>query len=99
MTQTEKSVIRRVLLVDDDEAVRAMMSATLESKGAGGTDVQVAAQLPKSFSHASDSDTGIEVAFREVCPYLDPRLPRKPDRQKQQCEYSPLGFLNGDEYS
>ncbi len=58
MTQTEKSVIRRVLLVDDDEAVRAMMSATLESKGAGGTDVQVAAQLPKSFSHASDSDTG-----------------------------------------
>jgi DNA-binding response OmpR family regulator len=33
MTQTKTSVSRRVLLVDDDEAVRTMMSATLENKG------------------------------------------------------------------
>jgi len=33
VTQTKTSVSHRVLLVDDDEAVRAMMSATLEHKG------------------------------------------------------------------
>ena len=33
MTQTKTSVSHRVLLVDDDEAVRAMMGATLEGKG------------------------------------------------------------------
>jgi DNA-binding NtrC family response regulator len=33
MTQTKTSDSHRVLLVDDDEAVRTMMSATLESKG------------------------------------------------------------------
>jgi len=33
MTQTKTSVSHRVLLVDDDEAVRAMMDATLERKG------------------------------------------------------------------
>src|SRR5579863_592166 len=33
MTPIEKSVVHRVLLVDDDEAVRAMMNATLERKG------------------------------------------------------------------
>jgi DNA-binding response OmpR family regulator len=33
MTPTEKSIVHRVLLVDDDEAVRTMMNATLERKG------------------------------------------------------------------
>ena len=33
MTQTKTSVSHRVLLVDDDEAVRSMMTATLEHKG------------------------------------------------------------------
>jgi DNA-binding response OmpR family regulator len=33
MTQTKTSVSHRVLLVDDDEAVRAMMSMTLEGRG------------------------------------------------------------------
>jgi CheY-like chemotaxis protein len=33
MTQTKTSVSHRVLLVDDDEAVRSMMSMTLEGKG------------------------------------------------------------------
>ena len=33
MTQTKTSVSHRVLLVDDDEAVRDMMSVTLEGKG------------------------------------------------------------------
>jgi CheY-like chemotaxis protein len=33
MTQTKTSVSHRVLLVDDDEAVRDVMSATLEGKG------------------------------------------------------------------
>jgi len=33
MTQTKTSVSHRVLLVDDDEAVRTMMTATLEGKG------------------------------------------------------------------
>jgi len=33
VSQTKTSVSHRVLLVDDDEAVRAMMSATLERKG------------------------------------------------------------------
>ena len=33
MTQTKTSVSHRVLLVDDDEAVRDMMSMTLEGKG------------------------------------------------------------------
>jgi hypothetical protein len=33
MTPTERPVSHRVLLVDDDEAVRSMMNATLERKG------------------------------------------------------------------
>src|ERR1700682_4859324 len=33
MTQTKTGVSHRVLLVDDDEAVRSMMSRTLEGKG------------------------------------------------------------------
>jgi len=33
VTQTKTSVSHRVLLVDDDEAVRDMMSMTLEGKG------------------------------------------------------------------
>ena len=33
MTQAKTSVSRRILLVDDDDAVRTMMSATLERKG------------------------------------------------------------------
>jgi DNA-binding response OmpR family regulator len=33
MTQTKTSISHRVLLVDDDEAVRGMMSTTLEHKG------------------------------------------------------------------
>jgi DNA-binding response OmpR family regulator len=33
MTETKTSVLHRVLLVDDDEAVRSMMSMTLEGKG------------------------------------------------------------------
>lgn len=33
MSPTESPVLHRVLLVDDDDAVRAMMSATLERKG------------------------------------------------------------------
>src|SRR6204780_3959635 len=33
MTQTKTSISHRVLLVDDDEAVRDMMSTTLEHKG------------------------------------------------------------------
>jgi CheY-like chemotaxis protein len=33
MTQAQTSVSQRVLLVDDDEAVRSMMTATLEHKG------------------------------------------------------------------
>jgi CheY-like chemotaxis protein len=33
VSPTKTSVSHRVLLVDDDEAVRTMMSATLETKG------------------------------------------------------------------
>jgi DNA-binding NtrC family response regulator len=33
MTQTNTSVSHRVLLVDDDDGVRDMMTATLENKG------------------------------------------------------------------
>ena len=33
MSPTKTSVSHRVLLVDDDEAVRTMMSATIERKG------------------------------------------------------------------
>ena len=33
MIPTESPVLHRVLLVDDDDAVRGMMSATLERKG------------------------------------------------------------------
>ena len=33
MTQTKTSVLQRILLVDDDAAIRDMMSATLEHKG------------------------------------------------------------------
>jgi|ERR1700722_501102 len=50
MTQNGESVIRRVLLVDDDEAVRDMMSATLESKG---FDVIPAATVTEALKHIS----------------------------------------------
>lgn len=33
MSPTQQSVVHKVLLVDDDDAVRAMMNATLERKG------------------------------------------------------------------
>src|SRR5271157_5218966 len=33
MTPTDRSVPHKILLVDDDDAVRAMMNATLENKG------------------------------------------------------------------
>ena len=33
MTQTERSISHKVLLVDDDDAVRNMMTVTLERKG------------------------------------------------------------------
>ena len=33
MTQTKTSASRKVLLVDDDDAVREMMSAILQAKG------------------------------------------------------------------
>jgi len=37
MTQTTRPVALKVLLVDDDDAVRGMMNMTLERKGFDGT--------------------------------------------------------------
>ena len=48
MTPTELRVAHRVLLVDDDEAVRAMMNATLERKG---FDVVTAASVTEALKH------------------------------------------------
>jgi DNA-binding response OmpR family regulator len=45
MTSTKASVSHRVLLVDDDDAVREMMRATLEGKG---FDVILAASVPEA---------------------------------------------------
>src|SRR3984893_13086510 len=45
MSPTKQGVSRRVLLVDDDEAVRAMMAATLERKG---FDVVPACNVPEA---------------------------------------------------
>jgi CheY-like chemotaxis protein len=45
MTLLEKPVAHRVLLVDDDEAVRSMMSVTLERKG---FDVVSAVNVPEA---------------------------------------------------
>ena len=35
MTPTEHAISRKVLVVDDDDAIREMMTATLEHKGFG----------------------------------------------------------------
>jgi DNA-binding response OmpR family regulator len=48
MTPTEQSVTYRVLLVDDDDAVREMMKATLEHKG---FDVVVAASVTEALRY------------------------------------------------
>ncbi|MFZ0807287.1 MAG: response regulator [Candidatus Sulfotelmatobacter sp.] len=48
MTPTEPTVAHKVLLVDDDEAVRAMMSATLKSKGFA---VLAAASVTEALRH------------------------------------------------
>ena len=48
MTPTELGVAHRVLLVDDDEAVRAMMNATLERKG---FEVVAAASVTEALKH------------------------------------------------
>ena len=45
MTQTKTSVLQRILLVDDDAAIRDMMSATLEHKG---FEVTAAANVPEA---------------------------------------------------
>jgi DNA-binding response OmpR family regulator len=50
MTPTEVPVAHRVLLVDDDHAVRAMMNATLERKG---FDVVAAASVTEALRHIS----------------------------------------------
>ena len=48
MTPTERSVAHKVLLVDDDDAIRAMMNATLERKG---FDVVAAASVTEALRH------------------------------------------------
>ena len=48
MSPTERSVAHKVLLVDDDDAVRDMMNMTLESKG---FDVVAAASVTEALSH------------------------------------------------
>src|SRR5450432_2652278 len=50
MTPTERSVSHRVLLVDDDDAVRTMMNATLERKG---FDVVAAANVTEALRFIS----------------------------------------------
>jgi DNA-binding response OmpR family regulator len=51
MTFTEPRVAHRVLLVDDDDAVRAMMCATLEHKGFG---VVAAASVTEALRHIAN---------------------------------------------
>ena len=48
MSLTKQDVSHRVLLVDDNEAVRAMMSATLERKG---FEVVSAASVPEALKY------------------------------------------------
>jgi DNA-binding response OmpR family regulator len=48
MTPTEQLVTHKVLLVDDDDAVRAMMNATLERKG---FDVVAVSGVPEALRH------------------------------------------------
>ena len=48
MAPTEKPVSHKVLLVDDDDAVRAMMNATLERKG---FEVVAAASVTEALKH------------------------------------------------
>src|SRR6202163_3083037 len=48
MTSTGQPVTHKVLLVDDDDAVRAMMNATLERKG---FDVVAVASVPDALRH------------------------------------------------
>jgi DNA-binding response OmpR family regulator len=48
MTPTEPPVARKILLVDDDDAVRAMMNATLERKG---FEVVAAASVTEALKH------------------------------------------------
>jgi DNA-binding response OmpR family regulator len=48
MTPTKRPVAHKVLLVDDDDAVRAMMNATLERKG---FDVVAAASVTEALKH------------------------------------------------
>ncbi len=48
MAPTEPHVVHRVLLVDDDDAVRAMMTATLEHKG---FEVVAAASVTEALKH------------------------------------------------
>src|SRR3984893_372376 len=48
MTSTGQPVTRKVLLVDDDDAVRAMMDATLERKG---FDVVAVASVTEALRH------------------------------------------------
>jgi PleD family two-component response regulator len=50
MTPTEPPVAHKVLLVDDDDAVRAMMNATLEHKG---FEVVAAANVTEALRHIS----------------------------------------------
>ena len=48
MVPTERPIVHRVLLVDDDDAVRAMMTATLEHKG---FEVVAAANVTEALRH------------------------------------------------
>jgi DNA-binding response OmpR family regulator len=50
MTPTELPISHKVLLVDDDDAVRAMMNATLENKG---FEVVAAANVTEALKHIS----------------------------------------------
>jgi DNA-binding response OmpR family regulator len=48
MTPTEQLITHKVMLVDDDDAVRAMMNATLERKG---FDVVAVSNVPEALRH------------------------------------------------
>src|SRR5579863_419857 len=48
MTPAESSVVRKVLLVDDDDAIRSMMAATLERRG---FEVVAAASVTEALRH------------------------------------------------
>src|SRR5271155_4058071 len=48
MTLTERPIFHKVLLVDDDDAVREMMTVTLEQKGFG---VVAAASVTEALKH------------------------------------------------